>query len=72
LKGQAYKLGKRGWKFHSKTDKLRKISFIGREKQNKQLLLLALNVVQYYNVRLKVIAKVATDTTIADSEKRKQ
>jgi len=36
-----------------------------------KLLLLALNVVQYYNVRLNVIANVATATKIAASEDRK-
>jgi hypothetical protein len=36
------------------------------------LLLSALNVVQYYNVRLTVIANVATATTIAASDERKQ
>jgi hypothetical protein len=33
---------------------------------------LALNVVQYYNVRLKVIGNVASATTIAASEERKE
>ena len=36
------------------------------------ILLLALNVVQYYNARLKVIAKVAAATTIVASDKSKQ
>jgi hypothetical protein len=35
-------------------------------------LLLALNVVQYYNVRLNVIANEAAATTIAASEERNQ
>ena len=37
-----------------------------------RILRLALNVVQYYSVRLKVIANVAAATTIAASEERKQ
>jgi hypothetical protein len=37
-----------------------------------RILRLALNVVQYYNVRQKVIANVAAATTIAASEERKQ
>ena len=37
-----------------------------------RILCLALNVVQYYNVRLKVIANVAAATTIVASEESKQ
>ena len=37
-----------------------------------RILRLALNVVQYYSVRLKVIENVAAATTIAASEERKQ
>jgi hypothetical protein len=36
------------------------------------ILRLALSMVQYYNVRLKFIAKVAAATTIAATGKRKQ
>jgi hypothetical protein len=36
------------------------------------ILLLALNMVEYYNVRMKCISNVATATTIVASEKSKQ
>jgi len=43
----------------------------GKSRINRTLRL-ALNLVQYYNVRLEVIANVAAATTIAASEERKQ
>jgi hypothetical protein len=98
LKGQGYKLRKKGRKVCNKTDKLtvtaEYIFTFNHEKspvhdgglgQNNsmsfhlydakstinRILRLALNVVQYYNVRLRVIANVTTAITIAASEERK-
>ena len=42
-------------------------SIIRRERQNKSILMVALNVVQYYNARLKFTANVAAATAIVAS-----